>query len=60
MANHLEQTARRIWLESGAYQHYGRCDRCGRVRDENDRPLFVVGKRRRMLCLDCFDQDGQR
>lgn len=53
----LERAARRQWLDGAAHVHYGRCDDCGRVRDENARPLLVARqpRRRKFECLECWD-----
>jgi hypothetical protein len=38
--------------------HFGVCVSCARARDEEDRPLYITGKRReRMQCLRCFDEE---
>lgn len=55
----LERAARARHLNVGErpWQHFGRCSSCNRVRDDEGRPIFVTGRRRRQrLCLECFDQ----
>lgn len=59
-ADSLATRARREWLAS-EWVLYGRCTQCGRVRDEEDRPLLVAGRRRKnVLCLACWDLGGKR
>lgn len=54
----LERVVRARHLNVGErpWQHFGRCSSCDRVRDQEGRPIFVTGRRRRRLeCLECFD-----
>jgi hypothetical protein len=59
--NTLERDARRLWREWGdGFAMFGRCVVCGRLSDEDGRPLFVRGRRRgRLVCLACFDQGAR-
>lgn len=53
----IERAARNAWIGGAARVHYGRCESCGHVTDENDRPLLVARQERarRFLCLACWD-----
>jgi len=53
----LEQAAKRAWLANAAQTYFGRCDRCGRVRDDDGRSLLVARQPRRAEreCLVCFE-----
>ena len=53
----LEREARRRWRANAARVHYGRCDGCGRVRDEEGDLLLVARqpRAREFLCLLCFE-----
>lgn len=50
-----EAAERRAWKGSAARLKFGRCDGCGRLRDDHDKPLFVAKRERarRFLCFDC-------
>jgi hypothetical protein len=55
--NRLEIQVLTAW-RSQPYGQAGRCSACGRLRDENDRGLYVRGTKRDALrCLECFDLD---
>ena len=50
-------SARRLWARTAARgPRFGRCDRCGRLRDDDGRPLLVARRQRcrQFLCLSCF------
>jgi hypothetical protein len=44
------------WKGEASHIQHGRCDGCGRLRDDNDRPLVVARRPRSklFLCLACF------
>lgn len=62
----LERQVRDRWLYGGegvqaaSHVHFGMCDSCGRVRDDDGRPLLVARRpgRRGFECLACFDLHG--
>jgi hypothetical protein len=49
-------SARREWRGGAARAHFGTCAACGRLRTDDDRPLWVVRaeRSRRFLCFDCW------
>lgn len=55
--NALERLARREQLRYAVDMRFGRCDRCGRVRDDDGKLLYVARQPRRAKfeCLECFD-----
>ena len=57
MTSIIELKAREQWLVFAVDQRYGRCERCGRVRNEEGKPLYVVrqSRSRRYICLPCWD-----
>lgn len=46
---------RRQWKDGAARLHFGVCGKCGRVRDDNGKPLLVArqSRARRFLCFEC-------
>jgi len=55
----FELAAKRAWLKYAVDVRFGSCETCGRVRDENGKPLLVArqnSRRRRYECLVCWDQ----
>lgn len=57
MTTSLEKLARKNWLDHAGHVHFGRCDVCKRVRDEDGKPLLVAKQERarKFECLDCWD-----
>jgi hypothetical protein len=54
----LERRARALF-HALPYRQYGRCSLCGRVRDDDDRPLLVAARvRGAWVCLGCWDLAG--
>ena len=53
----IERAVRDRWLGGAARVHYGRCDDCQQVVDENGKPQLVARQERcrRFQCLTCFD-----
>ena len=51
----LERQARQEWLRDAIQVYAGRCDVCGRTRDNEGKILLVARQRRRRQreCLDC-------
>ncbi len=47
---------RQLWLVEAARIHYGSCDRCGRYRSDDDRPLLIARRERarHFLCFACW------
>lgn len=62
MSSAVERAQRVAW-QRGALQLYrGRCDVCGRTRDETGALLLVArqARQRKRECIDCFDERVSR
>jgi hypothetical protein len=53
----LERQAHHRWLANASHQHFGRCDSCGRTRNDQGRPLYVARQERsrKFECFDCWE-----
>ncbi len=53
----LEKQLRAMWLGNAEQAYFGMCDKCRRVRGEDDKPLLVARQPRRhdRECIQCFD-----
>lgn len=58
MTTSVERIVREQWLGNAVQAYFGRCDTCGRTRDDNERALTVARQPRSRLreCLECFDE----
>ena len=52
----LERALRGRWLAEARQAYFGRCDVCGRVEDDDGKPLLVARQRRRRdrECFPCY------
>jgi hypothetical protein len=53
----LERAAKQAWLAGAYWYGHGRCSRCGRLHDDDGRPLLVARQPRRAAreCLECWE-----
>jgi hypothetical protein len=52
----LERETLTRWRGGAARIHYGRCDDCGRIRDDDGKPLLVARQERcrNFQCVGCY------
>jgi len=58
----VERRAQALWVDRSRQLYFGRCDVCGRIKNENGRPLLVArqARRRERECFQCWDERVSR